>query len=81
MLALKEARDGPDTALAVRHNFALALIREGQFVDAEEILRRLLPVEREKIGRSSPQALGCLRNLIEVLEGQGKEEEARDFIG
>jgi hypothetical protein len=47
----------------------------------EGILGRLLPVEREKIGRSSLQALGCLHNLIEVLEGRGKDEEARGFAG
>ena len=44
-------------------------------------MRRLLPIEREKIGRSSPQALGCLRNLMEVLAAQGKREEAREWLG
>jgi hypothetical protein len=77
MLAVKEERDGPDTAIAMRHNLGLALLKDGRFAEAEEILRRLLPIEREKIGRSNEQAWGCLRVLIELLEGQGKGEEAR----
>jgi hypothetical protein len=54
MLALKETRDGPDTAFAVRHNLGLALFKDGQYPEAEQILRRLLPIERERIGTSSP---------------------------
>jgi Tetratricopeptide repeat len=81
LLAAREARDGPDTALAARHNLALTLSKDGQYVEAEEILRRLLPIERGEIGSSSPQALGCLRNLIEVLAAQGKGEEARELLG
>jgi tetratricopeptide (TPR) repeat protein len=80
LLAAIEARDGPDTALAARYNLALTLSKDGQYVEAEEILRRLLPIEREKIGRNNPQALGCLRDLIEVLAAQGKGEEARELL-
>jgi hypothetical protein len=81
MLAVKEERDGPDTALAMRHNLGLALLKDGKFAGADEILRRLLPIEREKIRRSSPQAWRCLRVLIELLEGQGKGEEATGLLG
>ena len=81
ILAVKEARDGPDTALAVRHNLALALFKDGQYPEAEQILGRLLPIEREGIGRSSPQALGCLRNLIEVLDARGNGEKEWELLG
>lgn len=81
MLALKEARDGPVTALAVRHILGLTLFKDGQYVEVEEIMRKLLLIEREKTSRSSPQALGCLQNLIEVLDAQWKGKEARALLG
>jgi hypothetical protein len=39
MLAVKEECNGPDTALAARHNLGLALLKDGKFAEAEEILR------------------------------------------
>jgi hypothetical protein len=74
-------RNGPDTALAVRHNLALALFRDGQFAEVEEIFRRLLPIEMEKIGRSMRRPWGVCVICLKCWKGRGRKEEAKDMLG
>jgi len=76
MLSIRE-RDRPHSALAVRSNLGFALVMQGKYAEAEEIARQLLPMLQERHGRDSPQALGTLRQLIEAVGAQRRDEEAK----
>ncbi|KAI9810839.1 MAG: hypothetical protein M1827_006046 [Pycnora praestabilis] len=79
MLEAYEKTGGPNRAFAVMNNLAFVLNRQGKYAEAEQILRKLLPPLQERGGRDTPQALGCMRKLMEAVGGQGRYEEAKEI--
>src|SRR5205085_4001099 len=49
---------------------------EGEYGVAEGLLRRLLPVQEEKLGIEHPNTLRTLWHLAAALEAQGQDDEA-----
>jgi tetratricopeptide (TPR) repeat protein len=67
--------------LGERSNLGMVLNKQGKFLEAEGVLRELLPEMQKKFDHSDPRALGCLRHLREALIGQGKVDEAGFLLG
>ena len=74
----RRAPNKPDFGL---YNNAYTLKRLGRNAEAEAAAREILPAMRdsEVLGPDSPQVLGTLRLLMEVIAKQGREQEAMDL--
>lgn len=70
--------DRPD--LGALSSLPWALYRQGKLEEAEALLRATGPLMQSKIGRDSPQALGCWRLLVSVVNGLGRKEEAKGLL-
>ncbi|KAJ4389612.1 hypothetical protein N0V93_007083 [Gnomoniopsis smithogilvyi] len=81
-LLMKHGRDGKRNLVGV-NMMASFKMDQGKYDDAELLVREALPwlQEHEMLGRDSPQALGCMRRLIECLWKQGKIDEADKVLG
>jgi len=79
LLEISERQKGPNTSWAAMSNLSWILNKQGKYAEAEGILRRLLPRLQSRMGKDSPQALGCLRHLMEAMGGQGRYAEAMEM--
>ncbi|TKA77842.1 hypothetical protein B0A49_01450 [Cryomyces minteri] len=79
LLEAHERTMGPDKSWAVSNNLGLVLNQQKKYAEAEAILRPLLPRLQGRMGKDSPQALGCLRHLMEAVGGQGRYKEAEEM--
>jgi hypothetical protein len=70
----------PITDLNVLSNLAYILNIGKQYPEAEAIARDILLRIQERLGEASEQALGNIRTMVEALAGQGKFQEAREFL-
>ena len=78
-LVIREAilpPDAPDLRLSV-NNLANAYRNQGRFAEAEPLYRRSLAMLERQTGHTDHPPVW--RNLIRVLEGQGKQDEAAEF--
>ena len=78
-LAIREAvspADAPELRLSV-NNLANAYRNQGRFVEAEALYRRSLELRERQTGHKNHPEIW--RNLVRVLEGQGKLDEAAEF--
>jgi tetratricopeptide (TPR) repeat protein len=79
-LAIREAVLPPhasDLRLSV-NNLANAYRNQGRFAEAEPLYRRSLQMRVQETGQADHPAIW--RNLVRVLEGQGKHGEAAEYV-
>jgi tetratricopeptide (TPR) repeat protein len=79
-LAIREAVLSPDASdlrLSV-NNLANAYRNQGRFAEAEPLYRRSLKMREQETGQADHPAIW--RNLVRVLEGQGKGMEATEYV-
>lgn len=76
-LLIQHGRDGKRNLSGV-NMMASFKMEQGEYSDAETMLQEVLPrlQGHEMLGRDSPQALGCIRRLIECLWKGGKLDES-----
>jgi hypothetical protein len=60
-------------------NLGWVLNKEGKYIEAEVVLKQLLPDLQTRFGEDDPRTLGCLRHLMEAVGGQGRIEEALEM--
>lgn len=80
-LLIQHGRDGKRNLSGV-NMMASFKMEQGEYGDGEIMLREVLPwlQGHEMLGRDSPQALGCMRRLIECLWEEGKLVEAERLL-
>jgi hypothetical protein len=68
--------------LAAMSNLAWTLTQQEKFAEAEKLQRELLPLLDSdiRLGKSSPQSLGCIRMMAMSVAGQGRNEEAKELL-
>lgn len=78
---IQHGRDGKRNLSGV-NMMASFKMEQGEYGDAETMLREVLPwlQGHEMLGKDSPQALGCIRRLIECLWKGGKLVEAERLL-
>lgn len=79
-LAIREVVLSPDAAdlrLSV-NNLANAYRNQDRFAEAEPLYRRSLRMREHETGHTDHPAIW--RNLVRVLEGQGKDVEAAEYV-
>ncbi|HZT42902.1 MAG TPA: tetratricopeptide repeat protein [Chthonomonadaceae bacterium] len=79
-LAIREAVLSPDASdlrLSV-NNLANAYRNQGRFAEAEPLYCRSLQMREQETGYADHPAIW--RNLVRVLEGQGKSVEAAEYV-
>ena len=69
--------DAPDLRLSV-NNLANVYRNQGRFAEAEPLYRRSLRMREQEAGHADHPAIW--RNLVRVLEGQGKLAEAAEYL-
>jgi len=69
--------DAPDLRLSV-NNLANVYRNQGRFSEAEPLYRRSLRMREQEAGHADHPAIW--RNLVRVLEGQGKLAEAAEYL-
>lgn len=80
---MQHGRDGGKRNLSGVNMMASFKMEQGQYREAETMLQdEVLPwlQGNEMLGLDSPQALSCMRRLIECLEKGGKVEEAEKVV-
>jgi tetratricopeptide (TPR) repeat protein len=77
----KRNPEQPEIA-SLDNNIAWTLKLLGRNAEAEDAAREALPPMRERkdLGPDSPQVLGLMRLLVEVVAKQGREEEAGEIV-
>lgn len=66
----------PATSLGARSNLDWALNKEARYMEAEAVLRGLLPDLKERFAEDDLRVLGCSRHSMEAVGGQGRIDEA-----
>jgi tetratricopeptide (TPR) repeat protein len=61
------------------NNLANGLRAEGKYPEAEELYRQALAARQRILGKDHPDTLMSMKNLADLLEAQGKKEEARQL--
>ena len=63
-------------SLSTQYNLGCYLNTQGRYAEAEGVLRPALVELEKRIGVSSQQYIGCLRETVTAVGAQGKSEEA-----
>lgn len=80
MITASTTRKGfPD--VGALNMLAFGLKDAGRNAEAETVGRQMLPLlqQHEKLGPDSPQVIGCMRLLMEVVAKQGRKDEAMEL--
>lgn len=70
--------DDPLEAAPSLNNLAVLLIHQRRYSDAEPLIRELLLIVEEQLGREHPEYATCLDNLAAVLRHTDRETEAQE---
>ena len=62
--------------LFVRSSLGWALVKQDKYAEVEKTADLLLPALEDDLGKSNPQSLKLLRQLMEAVGGQGRAEGA-----
>lgn len=66
--------------LAALYNLSGTLEQQGRYMEAEWMLRAVVPLLQLKIAENSPQAIGGVRNLARCISKQGRKAEAKEVV-
>lgn len=80
-LLMKHGRDGKRNMSGVNMMVGF-MMDQKRYHEAEILAREVLPwlQGHAMLGKDSPQALGCLRRLVECIWEQGQVEEAEEML-
>ena len=66
--------------LSALYNLACSFEEQEKYVEAEALMRALVPLLQWKIGEHSPQAFGCMKLLAKCIFKQGRKSEASEAL-
>ncbi len=79
-LPLAERLGDPGAIASVMGHLATVHYRQGEYDDAERLLRRTLELRERALGADHPTIAGTANNLGNILAGQGRFEEAQQQL-
>jgi hypothetical protein len=71
--------DDQDSLLGEKFGLAMALVKQKKYAEAESYILDVVPINSIPAGHGA-QSFGAMRVLIEALEGQNKQEEAKKQV-